>query len=131
MSAWSEENGKEEEQMPRRLISSEIFSHPVLMPLPSTATLLWIGLIVETDGDGRVCVDPKWLKRRLFGSRTRPALSQLERYVDLFESQNMLRTYLGLTQNAPSTNLSPRLKYAQITNFHSYQRLKKTTTNRE
>ena len=106
--------------MPKRLISSEIFNHPVLMKMPLSATLLWIGLIVETDGDGRVCVDPVWLRRRLFNSRPRPSVADCLRYLDAFVADDMLKTYIRHD-----------VKYAQITNFHSYQRLKKTTTNRE
>lgn len=105
--------------MPRRLISSDIFTHPVLLKLPLSATVIWIGLICEADGDGRVCIDPKWLKRRLTSSRPRPSLADVSRFTSAFLADDMLKSY-----NRRG------VKYAQITNFHLYQNLRDRRTNR-
>lgn len=52
--------------MPRRLITSEIFSNERFGDLPMGARLLFVGMITNADDEGRIKASPRFLKHRVF-----------------------------------------------------------------
>lgn len=52
--------------MPRRMITSEIFSNDKVGELDIVGRLLFIGIITNADDDGRLKASPKFLKAKIF-----------------------------------------------------------------
>jgi len=95
-----------------RMVYRDIFHSADVVTLPAAARWLWLGLVVLSDDDGRMRVEPHHIQRTICVG-LRLSERRLESYLSLFSSRRMLDLYTVDGQ-----------KYVQLRNFHKWQKLK-------
>ena len=85
-----------------RTIQRDLFGSGDLIDLPVAARLLWVGLIVFADHEGRIRLDPRWLKNRIL-PETRTRLASIRHWIDTYAARDMIEID---TRPAPERHLS-------------------------
>lgn len=77
----------------KRLIDADVLASPDLAGLSPSGKLLWIGMILSADDEGRLCAEPEWLIRRVFGSSRGIRRQFIADCLAHFEARGMIELY--------------------------------------
>lgn len=84
---------QERADMPRRMITSEIFFNEKVGSLPPNGRLLFIGIFSNADDDGRLKASPKFLKARMFPYDEEITSEDVRAWRDQCHQLGLIRVY--------------------------------------
>lgn len=96
----------------KAIVTDAIYEHPDFEGLTTHTRFLFTCMLIESDPEGRVCSDLKWMKRRFFGHEPHTTLSRLGGWLATLVDR-------GLCSPCPTpvNRVHGGLNYCQITNF--------------
>lgn len=96
----------------KAIVTDAPYSHPDFHGLSEGSRVLYTWLLIEADAEGRVPIDPSWIKQRVFAWYPTLSVTRVGQRLDPLLARGLIEVC-----SPPRSHVEHDLKYGQITNF--------------
>lgn len=103
----------------QRMVSEAIFESADFDGISFVGTTVYVGLLIQSDDGGRVCIDPEWVRRRLCHRRgiNRVTTHRIGQCIGQFIERGII------TRCPPPSSSRSSLSYGQLSLFHHHNKI--------